>query len=297
VNFDASLLKLFAEIHDWERLMFEIPHYAAEIYLKRDELRTLREHVLLVVRDYNRIITALNPNERLLFKERIRVLDKKITPGLTKLTWATKGISDFFINECRNYSAKVMDTVNQYKAAEKQIARKCKAISELLLVRLDGKTYYTDLNFGKIQLRHRDQMQLKINQHYNDIISYLINTSVFFARDGPDVYQKWVSYVDSVDGYLQEAVRVNCKNSLIELAIGINGNGKQPPAPLFKVEVILENNHNQTSHIFQPAQVKFLPNFSELGDDVSGVVNQMSDAFASLTRLVNIKKTCPNLKR
>lgn len=45
-----SLLKLFNEIHYWERLLFEIPHFVNEVYAKREELRTLREHVLLVVR-------------------------------------------------------------------------------------------------------------------------------------------------------------------------------------------------------------------------------------------------------
>ena len=47
-------MKLFQEIHYWERLMFEIPHYASEVYTKREDLRGTREHVLLVVRDYNR---------------------------------------------------------------------------------------------------------------------------------------------------------------------------------------------------------------------------------------------------
>lgn len=45
---------MFQEIHYWERLMFEIPHYANDVYNKREDLRGLREHVLLVVRDYNR---------------------------------------------------------------------------------------------------------------------------------------------------------------------------------------------------------------------------------------------------
>ena len=49
-----TLLKLFREIYYWERLKFEIPHYAAEVYAKEEDLRTLRENVLLVVRDYNR---------------------------------------------------------------------------------------------------------------------------------------------------------------------------------------------------------------------------------------------------
>lgn len=71
--------------------MFEIPHYAADVYAKREELRVLRENVLLVIRDYNRIIDILSVEERTLFKERIRFLDKKILPGLTKLTWSSKG--------------------------------------------------------------------------------------------------------------------------------------------------------------------------------------------------------------
>jgi dynein heavy chain len=54
-----------------------------------------------------RIIAVLSPEERGLFKERIRSLDKKIHPGLTKLTWASKGISDYFIGECRNNCSKV----------------------------------------------------------------------------------------------------------------------------------------------------------------------------------------------
>lgn len=101
------LLKLFQEIYYWERLVFEIPHYAAEVYIRKEDLRQLREHVFLVVRDYNRIIAALSVEERGLFKERIKSLDKKIHPGLTKLNWAAKGISDYFIGDCRVFAGKV----------------------------------------------------------------------------------------------------------------------------------------------------------------------------------------------
>ena len=72
INFDHYLLKLFAEINYWEILMFEIPHYAADVYQRREELRNLREHVMLVVRDYNRVITELKEDEIGLFKERIK---------------------------------------------------------------------------------------------------------------------------------------------------------------------------------------------------------------------------------
>lgn len=49
-----DLLKLFVEIHYWDRLLFEIPHYVAEVYERREDLRVLRENLLLVARDYNR---------------------------------------------------------------------------------------------------------------------------------------------------------------------------------------------------------------------------------------------------
>lgn len=56
-----DLLKMFQEIHYWERLMFETPHYAVDVYNKREDLRSLREHVMLVVRDYNRYLRCSSP--------------------------------------------------------------------------------------------------------------------------------------------------------------------------------------------------------------------------------------------
>lgn len=47
-----------------------------------------------------RIIGTLSPSELGLFQERLRSIDKKIQPGLTKLTWLTKGASNVFIRDC-----------------------------------------------------------------------------------------------------------------------------------------------------------------------------------------------------
>lgn len=105
-NFSKDLLKLFNEMHYWERLRFEVPHYTVDIYKRCEVLRVLRENVLLVVRDYNRIISSLDTKERALFKERIRTLDKKIQPGMAKLTWASEGI-EYFVIECRNHAHQV----------------------------------------------------------------------------------------------------------------------------------------------------------------------------------------------
>ncbi len=54
VCFSSKLLNLFSEIHYWDRLKFEIPHCACDIYQDREELRVLRERTLLLTRNYNR---------------------------------------------------------------------------------------------------------------------------------------------------------------------------------------------------------------------------------------------------
>ena len=292
VNFDTDILKLFEEISHWERLMYEIPHYASEVYSKKDELRMLREMVKLVVRDYNNIISLLTPSERLLFKERIRVLDKKIIPGLGKLTWATKGISDFFIQDCRNHSATVMRTVKEFKANQNVIAKKCVKISSLLLVNLDKKTVYSGLKFSESQNKHRAIVKKQLMVVYKEIVDLMKNSASIFIKDGVEVYKSWVSYVDQIDQYLQEAIRVNAKQSLSELSIAINGDGKQVPVPLFKVDVILEGS-GRGRYGYEPPRVKFLPDLDELGEDVIKLSENLGDAFDGLHRLVNL----PSLMR
>lgn len=47
---------MFNEIHYWDRLLFEIPHYVTDVYQRREELHNLKENVLLVVKDYNRSV-------------------------------------------------------------------------------------------------------------------------------------------------------------------------------------------------------------------------------------------------
>lgn len=101
LNCDHNLLRLFREHKYWERLGLDIPHAVQDMAHKAEEMRSLRGFIMLVVRDYNAIIECLSADERQLFRERIRYLDTKIQPGLTQLTWASKGIKDYYVAECR----------------------------------------------------------------------------------------------------------------------------------------------------------------------------------------------------
>ena len=86
-------------------------------------------------------------------QERIKFLDKKIHPGLTKLTWASKGpTTDYFMNECRGHASKVQAIVDSYKHANRSIQALCKRISESLLVSIDSKRIYESNEVGRCGL-------------------------------------------------------------------------------------------------------------------------------------------------
>ncbi|KAL7880425.1 hypothetical protein SRHO_G00026790 [Serrasalmus rhombeus] len=283
INFDKSLLKMFNEIHYWERLLFEIPHYVSEVYQRREDLRTMRESVLLVVRDYNRIIAALSSDALGLFRERIRFLDKKIQPGLSKLQWSSKGASNLFISECRLHASKVQLMVDEYKAANLTISKHCGEISELLLARVDGRTVFRDLEFEEAQQVHQQSQLFRIKAAHQDIVNIMSRIYEIFRNDGPEVQQHWVTYTEKMDRMVEEALRLNIKWSLLELSKAINGDSKTSPNPLFRVQVVLKRDGPGST-----AQVEFSPTLQKLAQIVNSISSQLISTISVFKRLPDL---------
>lgn len=55
----------------------------------------------------------MSPEERGLFRERIMFLDRKLLPGLTKITWSQTQVAEQFQLECRANISKVRFTQKQ----------------------------------------------------------------------------------------------------------------------------------------------------------------------------------------
>ncbi|XP_074244239.1 dynein axonemal heavy chain 2 isoform X4 [Saimiri boliviensis] len=283
VNFDKSLLILFVEIDYWERLLFETPHYVVNVAERAEDLRVLRENLLLVARDYNRIIAMLSPDEQALFKERIRFLDKKIHPGLKKLNWALKGASAFFITECRVHASKVQMIVNEFKASTLTIGWRAQEMSETLLVRISGKRVYRDLEFEEDQRQHRAAVQQKLMSLHQDVVTIMSSSYEVFKNDGPEIQQQWMLYMIRLDHMMEDALRLNVKWSLLELSKAINGDGKTSPNPLFRVLVILKNDTQGGV-----AQVEFSPTLQTLAGVVNDIGSHLFSTISIFRRLPDI---------
>ena len=85
-NFDKGVFKLIKETVVWKKLTSEgaaPPNYADELVTSQKEnLRVLREYVMLVVRDYNMIIDSMDETEKKLFKKHLEETKLVINPGL-----------------------------------------------------------------------------------------------------------------------------------------------------------------------------------------------------------------------
>lgn len=274
LNFDRTLLSTYQEIALFHKLGFEIPQSANEVYMKREDMRLLREHVLLVLRDYNQIIKLLSPEERDLFRERIRFLDKKIQPGLTKLTWASPGIKDLYVAESRKHSFSLRETVDSYLGVNRQIARSCHRISNAQLLNIDGRRTYRNAEFSESQDVAQKEGKNQLQGMHSRIVKLMKESYRVFRNDGPDVQHHWARYTVKTDTMIEESIKVCVKKALTAIATLINGDGKVEPHAAFRANVVLDQD-----------QVELEPSYNSLVHSVMQLASGMSGVCGDLPRL------------
>ena len=90
--------KLLIEVVAWKKLAhfgIAIPQYADDFAtIQRENLRILREYVMLVVRDYNAIIDSMDESEKKLFKQHLELTEKVKNPKKINITYYLKFIGD-----------------------------------------------------------------------------------------------------------------------------------------------------------------------------------------------------------
>jgi len=288
-NFDKHLLRLFNEVRYWEKFHgdFPIPYIAHEMYLQQDALRVLRESVMLVVRDYNTIIDALSNEERRLFQEHLRRVDRKISPGLNKLSWAEKHIKDWFVKTCRTKCQEVYDLVLLFKEHNERINLQCARIADTLLVDIEKNVVYDSVSFEARQIRHQSRCKLELEAAHAIIVETMQSSYEFFLDHPPEVQKEWAKYVKKIDQKVEDALRTTVKRSLQELSRAINGDNKTEPHALFKVNMVLDDSKGK---------VEFRPSMSDLSSMIKSMSRQSITTIQVVPRLVDIDMAKPQPK-
>jgi len=114
-NFDCDLHKVILEVQYWNKLLtygVNLPHHLVALLQKKEQLRVLRENVMLIVRDYNNIKLTINDQEQLLFADHLHQLERQIEPGMRRYNWSNP--ADTFVFACRKECLEVFINVKQF---------------------------------------------------------------------------------------------------------------------------------------------------------------------------------------
>lgn len=199
-NFDEDLITLFSEVSYWEKFHgeFSIPYIAHDICNKKEQLRVMRENVMVVVRAYNDIVRDINQEERRLFLDHMRKLDRRIGQGLVKLTWQSKNMIEMYVRDCCTNCSEVHAVVKEFKECKTVVARTCKHMSSVLLLRVDKNQVYEGGVFESRQQDHRNQMAAQYDQYFQKIMSILRNIFKNFREGSSEVQREWRSQITMV---------------------------------------------------------------------------------------------------
>lgn len=281
LNFDKTLLVTYQEIALFRRIGFDIPPNANEVFAKREDMRLLRENVLLVLRDYNSIIEMLSKEERELFRERIRFLDKKIQPGLTKLTWASPGIKALYVMDSRKHAANLRQTVENYLESNRKIAKACHDVANTKLFDIATRRTYKSGEFEADQTVARERSLKKLKRVHRTIVDHMRTTYKVFQRDGSDVQHNWGRYTVKMDRMVELSLKISVKRALVALAQVISGDGKADPHPAFRMNVVLDTAGPGDG-------VMLSPNFGDLRKGIKLLGDNLSNICSDLPRLPSL---------
>jgi len=276
LNFDQDLLALFTEVHYWEKFQgeFTIPYVAHDICNQQEKLRVMREHVMLIVRAYNEILNDLKPDERKLFSDHIRRLDKRINQGINKLTWTSKGIIEYYVKGSCEECFEVHRFVKKFHASREAIAKCCHQIERLMLVRIDKNSTYDDKVFAEKQAEHRSLLKQRLEGLHFTIKQNVKDMYENFKDGSGQVKSEWRAMVAQIDKDIEQALRYCVKKSLQELSKAINGDAKTEPQTLFKINIVLDN-----------SRVDYRPTMINLTHAVNIVAKELISSVMVIPRL------------
>ncbi|EPT24441.1 dynein-1-alpha heavy chain, flagellar inner arm I1 complex, putative, partial [Toxoplasma gondii ME49] len=153
---------------------------------------------------------------RRLFQQHIKTLDKKVAPGIQKLTWNSKGIKEFFVRDTCRECQVVYGFVRRFQTNHQTILNHCKGISELHFLSIDRRKIYADEEFRQAQAAKKVEMEAYLSEAHAGISAVLQDSQRLFEDHPPEIQREWKMYVEKVDKRVGDALKKAVRTSLQE---------------------------------------------------------------------------------
>ena len=199
---------------------------AHDICTKREQLRIMCEQVMFIVRAYNDIIRDMNAEEKRLFVDHMRKLDRRIGQGLTKLTWQSKNLIEMYVKDCCGNCQEVHSVLKEFKECRLVVAKACKTISSALMTKIDKNAIYEESVFESRQKDHRLAICASYEECNEKVVSSLRAIFKNFKEGSPEVQREWKTQISQIDKSIETSLKFAVKRSLQDLSKAINGDSK-----------------------------------------------------------------------
>lgn len=149
-----------------------MPGLVRKIYEKHETLRFVYNSVVQVCLNYNQILSALSEQERKLFHALIQACDRKMAPGVFKLTYGGE-LSDAYIADCAKHTNKLQETMDIYKRANRHIARTCEKICDTPMLKFNFTGAVIVSLFKNHLINYSRRVTSVLRGYYNTIVDLL----------------------------------------------------------------------------------------------------------------------------
>jgi dynein heavy chain len=223
-NFDSELHKVIVEVTYWTKIQAEgfitVPHNVSRLLGRKEQLRLLKESVMNIVRDYNKIMHQINDAEKNLFSEHLLGLDSIIEPGIRRHNWGSH--ADGFVNGCKKECQKVFNQVMSFQTNNMEIYKQFERISSTTLTNIQKRLYLLD-EFVRQQEDTLATRQEELVGAFEKIQALMLDTYQLFIYRGKNIQKEWMAHILKLDKHLERALKKSVNNTLIDLSKHING--------------------------------------------------------------------------
>ena len=240
INFDRDLLKTIKEIVIWTSYEHGVPGHIKAVYSKIGQNIILFRKMIKIVQDYNQIMTSLSVEEKGLFREKIRKIDRFLWIGKNQHTWMNTDLKDWIMT-CTDLTKTTFEDIQKYKTINANVQKLCNSIETLEMIDIASTEIVSGDSFKAHQMAFIEDVQKLISEKYEKVKSSITKLHSSFSKSGTLVEVQWTKYEDKIDERVAIAIRDGILSSLVKLAEAISSSGKTGVAPMMKVKVQLRD--------------------------------------------------------
>ncbi|KAL4458111.1 hypothetical protein ABPG75_012976 [Micractinium tetrahymenae] len=262
----------------FSRQRLGVPPAVSELLQERPRLRSLWVSAVQVCRAYNAVLGSLSAEDRRLCRDRIRFLDRRVLPGVNKLTWASpKHQADFYHKDALRCCKDVAAAAAELQAVSAAVASTCALFREALLARVERKRLYDLADWEARQAAHQAATCARMGEAYSALRASQVSLYRRFAADSEEVQQEWLAFLRRADAQLLDALTACVRRSLHEVARALQGEHRGAEvSPVFVLSVVLDTN----------SRVELKPTLQQLYDTVHATCKGAVAALEGLPRLL-----------